>query len=160
MPPDNGRVVLAWLDCMFLRVLGLCCFFLFSVCFGLVFRLGFSPIQGFSSGFFPGGRGPWPPKYLVLDFGWPPALVCFHVCACVYIVCCVELVFDDVYGVHSRPYHLLLVFDDVYGVHSRPYHSCDVISGWGQHARVHVTGAKLNLKFSTLWARATELLLD
>ena len=31
-------------------------------------------------------------------------------------------------------------FDDFYGVHSRPYHSCDVISGWGQHARVHVTG--------------------
>ena len=25
--------------------------------------------------------------------------------------------------------------------YSRPYHRCDVISGWGQHARLHVTRA-------------------
>ena len=78
---------------MFLKVLGLCCFSLFSVCFGLVFQLGFSrgfsPNQGFSSGFSPRGRGPWPPKYFGLGFLLAPALFCFHVCGvCVYSVLC------------------------------------------------------------------------
>ena len=62
-------------------------FCMFRAGFSVGFFLRLFSHSGFFLRFFPGGRGPWPPKYLVLDFGWPPALVCFHVCACLYVTC-------------------------------------------------------------------------
>ena len=115
-----------------------------SVCLGWSFRWVFPevflPVRVFSSGFFPGGRGPRPPKFLVLGFCWPPALFCFVLeyggSVYVYIVS-----FDDLWcAQQALSISFLLLVLMTYGVHSRPYHTGDVFSGWGRHATVHVLG--------------------
>ena len=105
--------------------------FLVSVCLGWSFRWVFPevflPVRVFSSGFFPGGRGPRPPKFLAWVFDGPqPCFVLYSsmVAVCMYVAC------------------MLLLVLMTYGVHSRPYHTGDVFSGWGRHARVHVLGVQ------------------
>ena len=126
------RLTPIWGLGIYIYFLGFSCLCMFRAGFSVGFFLRFFSRSGFFLRFSP--RGSWAMAPQIFGFGFwlapsPGLFSCMCVCVCdvcVYSVLCCLLV--------------LLVFDDFYGAHSRPYHSCDVIGGWGQHARVHVTG--------------------